>query len=312
MILHVLAWLGRHGTALMALGIAAGLAAPPLAHFLAPTLPPLIFLVTVATLLRLDWPQVLEHARRPHRIALVVAWSLLVTPLVVTLAAHVFNLPQSLAQAMVLWAASPPMMSLPAIAYLLGLDGALALVVMVSGTLLVPLTLPPLVFGLTGIDTGIGVLPLMARLAMFVGATVLIASALRRFIGPERLRRRSDELNGLNVLLLVAFAVAVMDGMWSRIAQEPWNVLFYAFSAIAAGVLMQALSFTAFSWLDRPSSLTIALIGGNKNMAIVWASLAGATSRDLMLFFACLQLPIYLLPAALAPIYRRLGARAAQ
>jgi hypothetical protein len=27
-----------------------------------------------------------------------------------------------------------------------------------------------------------------------------------------------------------------------------------------------------------------------------------------MLFFACAQLPIYLLPAALAPIYRRLGA----
>jgi BASS family bile acid:Na+ symporter len=204
------------------------------------------------------------------------------------------------------------MMSLPAIAYLLGLDGALALVVMVSGTLLVPLTLPPLVFGLTGIDTGIGVLPLMARLAMFVGATVLIASAVRRFIGPERLQRRSDELNGLNVLLLVAFAIAVMDGMWSRIAQEPWNVLFYAVSAIAAGVLMQALSFAVFSWLDRPSSLTIALIGGNKNMAIVWASLAGATSRDLMLFFACLQLPIYLLPAALAPIYRRLGARTAR
>jgi bile acid:Na+ symporter, BASS family len=311
MILQVLAWLGRNGTALMAAGIVLGLAVPPLSHILAPTLPPLIFLITVTTMLRIDWPQVVRHARRPHRIALVVAWSLLLTPIVVTLVVRGLDLPRGLAQAMVLWAASPPMMSLPAVAYLLGLDGALALVVMVTGTLLVPLTLPPLVLGLTGIDTGLGVLPLMARLALFVGASVLVASGLGRLIGPDRLRRHATELNGFNVLLLLVFAVAVMDGMWHRIAEGPGRVLLFALSAIVAAIVMQAVSFAAFAWLDRQSQLTVALIGGNKNMAIVWANLASAASPDLMLYFACLQLPIYLLPAALAPIYRRLGTRAA-
>jgi BASS family bile acid:Na+ symporter len=73
---------------------------------------------------------------------------------------------------------------------------------------------------------------------------------------------------------------------------------------------MQGVSFLAFGWLGRSSALTVGLIGGNKNMAVVWASLSvtAASSPDLMLFFACAQLPIYLLPAALAPVYRRLGA----
>jgi BASS family bile acid:Na+ symporter len=69
------------------------------------------------------------------------------------------------------------------------------------------------------------------------------------------------------------------------------------------------VSFLSFGWLGRSSALTVGLVGGNKNMAVVWASLgAAANSPDLLLYFACAQLPIYLLPAALAPIYRRLGA----
>ena len=311
MILRGLAWLGRHGTALMAGGLAAGLAAPPLAHLLAPTLPSLIFLLTVATLMRIEWPQVVRHARRPKRLALAVVWCLLLTPALMTLTVAALHLPAGLAAAMVLWAASPPMMSLPAIAYLLGLDGALALVVMVAGTLLVPLTLPPLVLALTGMDTGLGVAPLMARLALFVAASVLAAGALRRLVGSEGLRRRTMEINGVNVLLLLLFAVAVMDGMWWHLSHEPTRVLLFALAATGASIAMQALSFCAFAWLEQPSRLTLALIGGNKNMAIVWASLAGAASPDILLFFACLQLPIYVLPAALAPIYRRLGAHAA-
>jgi len=311
MILRFLAILGRHGTLLMAAGIVAGLAVPPLAHVLAPTLPPLIFLLTTATMLRIDWPQVMAHARRPLRIAMVVAWTLLLTPMLMAFVVKALHLPEGLAEAMVLWSASAPLISLPAIAFLMGLDGALALLVMVTATLLMPITLPPLVLGLIGVKLGIGILPLMARLGFFVAGAVTVAAVVRRVAGPERLKRRAMEINGINVLLLVLFALGVMDGMWQRLAQDPDSVLLYAASAMGASLALQVVSCAAFAWLDRFSSLTIGLIGGNRNMAIVWASLAGGASPDLMLFFACLQLPIYLLPAALAPIYRRLGAQAA-
>ena len=47
-----------------------------------------------------------------------------------------------------------------------------------------------------------------------------------------------------------------------------------------------------------------------RKVAVVWANLGSAATPELMLFFAAVQLPIYVLPAALRPVYRRLGAAA--
>jgi BASS family bile acid:Na+ symporter len=164
-----------------------------------------------------------------------------------------------------------------------------------------------------GLDLGIGIGPLMARLAVVVGGAGAAAGLLRWHLGRERLRRLGTEISGINVLLLVLFAVGVMDGMSGHLFHEPSRVLGYCLAALGASLGLQAVSFLSFGWLGRSSALTMGLVGGNKNMAVVWASLgAAANSPDLMLYFACAQLPIYLLPAALAPIYRRLGATMAR
>src|SRR5579859_7017627 len=310
MISRFLAFFDRRGTTLLASGLFIGLALQPVAHAIWPLLPTLVFLLTAATMLRIEWPQVIAHARHPVRIGVLVLWALAVSPVLMAAIAEVLRLPTGLAQALVLWAASPPLMSIPAIALLMGLDGALALLVMVAATFLMPLSLPPLLLGLMGLDLGIGIAPLMLRLALFVGGAGLLAGFLRWGLGPERLRRYGAEISGINVLLLVLFAVAVMDGMPQQLVGEPLRVLAYCVAALSASVGLQAISFLTFGWLGRLDALTVGLIGGNKNMAVVWASLSAATasSPDLMLYFACAQLPIYLLPAALAPVYRRLGA----
>src|SRR5205823_13029459 len=107
--------------------------------------------------------------RRPVLLALLALALLLATPIIATLASRLVGLPAAVAQGLVLWAASPPLASVPAIALLLGLEGALALIAMLVGTFLMPLTLPPLVLGLIGFELGLGVISLMARLALFVG-----------------------------------------------------------------------------------------------------------------------------------------------
>ncbi len=300
----------RHGTTLLASGLFIGLILQPLAHAIWPLLPTLVFLLTMTTMLRIDWPQVVAHARHPLRIGLLVLWALTVSPVLMAGVVRILGIPLGLAQALVLWSASPPLMALPAIALLMGLDGALALLVMVSATFLMPLTLPPLLLGLMGLDLGIGIVPLMVRLAVFVGGAGVLAGLLRWRMGPERLADHASEISGINVFLLVLFAVGVMDGMARHLLDEPLRVLGYGIAALGASVALQAVSALGFGWLGRAPALTVGLIGGNKNMAVVWASLsAGAAgSPDLMLYFACAQLPIYLLPALLAPIYRRLGA----
>jgi bile acid:Na+ symporter, BASS family len=190
----------------------------------------------------------------------------------------------------------------------LGLDGALALLSMVAATLVMPVTLPPLVLDLIGLALGLSVSTLMLRLALFIGGAALLAALLRRLCGVAWLRRHTLELSGLNVLILLLFAIAIMDGVTARLFSEPRAVLLYAAAALVASVALQALSFLVFFRLARIPALTIGLIGGNKNMAVAWANLAGAASPELNLFFAAMQLPIYVLPALLKPVYRRMGA----
>ena len=81
MISRCLAFLGRNGASFLASGLFIGLALPPAAHAIKPLFSILIFLMTTAIMLTIDWPRVRAHARRPGRVALVVLWSLIVSPM---------------------------------------------------------------------------------------------------------------------------------------------------------------------------------------------------------------------------------------
>jgi bile acid:Na+ symporter, BASS family len=307
-LLRPFAFLGRHGTWFLAGGLFIGLLVPALAALLRPLVSGLVFLLTAATFLSIDWQELGRHVRRPALLALILAWTLLVSPVVTALAARAVGLPEPLAQALVLWAASPPLISVAAIALLLGLDGALALLVMVAGSFLMPFTLPPLVLGLIGFKLGIGILPLMRNLVLFTGGGGVVAVALRYLVGAARLRRHVVELSGLSVLILILFAIAIMDGVRDLIAAKPQQVLGYALCALVASLMLQALGFLSFAWLPRIAALTAGLIAGNNNMAVVWVNLGSAATPEVMLFVAAVQLPIYVLPAVLRPVYRALGA----
>jgi predicted Na+-dependent transporter len=312
LLFRALARLRRNGPVVMAAGLVVGLAVPPLAALLRPTLPALVFLLTVATFLSVEWPEVCRHARRPGLLAIIAVTVLLVTPIIAALVARLAGLPPGLAQGLVLWSASPPLASVPAIAMLLGLDGALALVAMLVGTFLMPFTLPPLVLGLIGFELGIGLVALMMRLVVFIGAASLAAKVLHRAVGAARLRRRADALGGVNVMLLHLFAIAVMDGVGELIRADASLVLLYAATAFAANLGFQALGFVAvrgaFRGLDRADAATMALAIGNRNMGVVYANLGGAATPELTLFFVAVQLPIYAVPLVLRSVYRRLVA----
>jgi BASS family bile acid:Na+ symporter len=305
----IFAFLRRHGTKFMAGGLLLGIAVPALAALLRPTLPALVFLLTVATFLSVEWSALMAHARRPSLLLLIPLSLLVGSPVVALGLARLVDLPTPLAQGFVLWAASPALAAVSAIAMLLGLDEALALLVMIVSTFLMPLVLPPLALGLLGLQLGIGIGTLMIRLALFVGAAALTSVVLRRLIGPERLRRNVVRIGGFNVLLMFLFAMAVMDGVQGLILAEPWTVLLYAATSMIGALVMQAASTLVFWRLGRVPALTVGLIGGNRNMAVVWANLGSAATPELLLFFAAMQLPIYILPGALRPIYRRLGAK---
>jgi BASS family bile acid:Na+ symporter len=306
MILRFLAFLGRHGTRVLALGILTGLALPDLAALLRPHLTAVVVCTLVGSLLRLEWREIAAQVRAWPRVALATAWLLLASPLLVLAVASLFPLPPGLVTAMVLSAAGPCIMSAPAIVLLLGLDGALALVVMVLAHLLVPLTVPTVAASLLGVTLEIGFLALMLRLAAIVFGAIVIAQAIRALAGTQRLQRHARAIDGVNMLVLVIFAIAIMDGVTVAALREPGLVLVYLAAALVFNAGLQALGALAFRGSGPRAALAVGFMAGNRNMGLMWAALGADTPIAITLYFAVAQLPMYLFPAFQSGLYRRL------
>lgn len=304
-----LSWLGKHATAALAAGVFLGLAAPWVAAQAKPLLVPAIVVMLTMSLLRLDPSAVAAAVRAPRRVLPAVGFVLLVSPLIGYAAAKALGLSHGIATALVVWSASPPLISVPAIATLVGLDGALALTVTTAAGLFVPVTLPPLVFALIGLELEIGPAALALRLALLLAGSALAAALVRRLAGPVRLQQHAAAIDGAFVLVMLLFAVAVMDGVTAAAAADPWRVAGLVALVFAAALAMQAIGWLTFRRLGPRTAGTLALVAGNRNMALVLGAAPAAFEPDTFLYLAVLQFPIYLLPALLRPVYRRMSGR---
>jgi len=302
-----LAWIGRHATLLLAVGVFVGLVLPDLAALARPLLIPAILVMLVAALLRLDAGAMRALATSPVRLVAAVAFVLLVSPIIGYVGAEAIGLDGGARAALVVWSASPPLISVAAIALLVGLDGALALGIMTVAGLVMPLTVPPIVLGLIGLDLAIAPLELTLRLAGFLAIAFLAAAVIRVAAGRERLHRHSAALDGAFVVVMLVFAVAVMDGVTAAAIAEPGRIALLLLVVFGASLAMQAIALLAFLPLGRRAAGTIALVAGNRNMAVILGAAPAAFGPEAFLYLALLQFPIYLLPALLKPVYRMLA-----
>src|SRR5512147_782059 len=169
----------------MASGVLLGLAIPPLATLARPLLIPTLLIPLALALVRLDWASAAAWRRRPAIVAALLAFVLVVSPILVwaiTLVLTPLGFPVPLSQALVLMAASSPIVSNVAIALLLGLDAPLAVVVVLLGTAIVPFTLPVAAELLTGMSLEMRAGEFMLRLAALVGGAFAFAALVRHGI----------------------------------------------------------------------------------------------------------------------------------
>ncbi len=305
--MRLLAFLGGHGPKVLFVGVFIGLALPDLAALARPLVGPAVAALLLLTLLRVEWGQMAAYLRRPGLLLGLVVWLMLVSPVAVWAVLRVLPGPEPLEVALVLMAAAPPILGVTAIAMLLGLDGPLALVMGLAATLLTPITVPLLSLWLLGLELEVGVGAFMLRLALVVLGAFAVALLLRRLLGVAWFRARATALDGLVVLVMLLFAVAIMDGVTATLFARPDVVALWIFAAFVANPLLQLAAALAFwSWQGPRRALTIGLMSGNCNMGLLLAALPPQADYDVVLFFALAQLPMYMLPFALTPLYRRL------
>lgn len=305
-LINFLEWSARRGGILLAGCIFVGVALPPLAAALRDTLTVTVAGLMTLVLLRIDLTQVLAYLRRPLLVGALLAWLLLLCPLIVYALTRLAGLDGALGAALVIMATGCATTSAPAFARLVGLDASISLVVSVISTLLVPFTAPPIALGLLGIDLAISVGGLMTRLALIVGLPLLLALAIRRLVAPARLAAAGGSVDGAVVMLLVMYGIGVMDGMQAKLLSDPTWVAGGLALAVAGNVGLNLLTALAFAPAGRRLALAAGLLSGNRNMALYLAVLPAATDSRILLFFALCQFPLFLSPFLLRPIYDRL------
>ncbi len=302
----LLAALGRHARWALPAGVFAGIVLPQAATVMRPLLTLAVIGTLTAALLRLDWRNLGMAASRPALPAQLALWQLVVSPLLVWAVTALLPLAAEDRQSLVLQAAASPIGSTAVFAMILGLDGALAVVGTVLTTLLLPLTLTPLVALLlpdTGLRVDLGVF--FARVTLLVALPFALAGVLRRAIGLARLARNDELLGGVNVVLLVIFAVAVMDGVSAKLVSDPARIAaLFLLSCVAAAVL-HAAGWLLFRRRGDATAFTAALLSGNRNMGLMLVITAGTVSDSFALYVGIAQIPMYFAPLLLGPFVRR-------
>lgn len=298
--------LGRWARWALPAGVFVGVALPDLAALLRPLLTAAVIGTLTSALLRLDWGHLAAAVRRPALPAAIAAWQLLASPLLAWGASLLVGLPPDLRLLLVLQAAAPPIGSAAVFAMILGLDGVLAVIGTVATTLLLPLTLTPLVaLLLPGAGIEVDLAAFFARVTLLVLLPFALAWGLRRLIGTQRLARNDDVLGGLNVLLLVIFAIAVMDGVTARLLRDPGFIgLLLAMACVATAVLHLA-GYLLFRRAGIAAGYQATILSGNRNMGLMLVVTAGTAGEAFSLYVGIAQIPMYFAPLLLMPFLRR-------
>jgi len=305
-----LSWLGRQGTRAVAASIFIGIATPPLASLFKPIFPFALFALLCLAFLRVDPAEVRAHFSRPLVVVAASVWMMLATPLLIGLTLVLLGMADRLPGlyvAMILQAAAPPVISAPTLAALMGLDAALSLATLVVCTAVTPLTAPAFAILFVGSGMAIPPLALGAKLLALLAGAAIVAAVVRRFAGQAWIAQQGERIDGLSVVALFFFAVGLMDGVLASIISEPAKVLGLTVLSFGLSFGLMVLTTLVFAQLGLGQALALGLAAGNRNMGLMLAAAGAAVPELTWLYFAVAQLPIYLMPAMLKPLVRRVA-----
>jgi BASS family bile acid:Na+ symporter len=306
---RALAWLGRQGTRAVAALVIFGIAVPPLGEILKPYVAEAIFLLLCISFMRVENAALREHLRRPAIVVAATAWTMIAVPALIGIGCLGAGLDKSspdLFLALMLQAVASPMMAAPALAALMGLDTTLALITLVTGTALVPLTAPLFAYVFFGAVLTLSPLALGLQLALMLAGSLGVAMTIRWMFGIAAIRRHKDPIDGINIVILLVFVSAVMGSVAASFWADPLQVVGIALLSFAVFFALAGTTMLAFRRLGNERALALGLLVSQRNMGLMVA--ATAALPDLTwLYFALSQFPIYLSPQLLKPVVGRMG-----
>jgi ACR3 family arsenite transporter len=285
-----------------------GLLSEVLAEIVKPHIEVLIALLLFNTCLRVGPQQALGALNDIKANLLFTLVLQVLLPVTLILIFWVANIRGALPLALILLTAAPAISGGPHLVALLGFDPAPTLRQLIIGTLLLPLTIIPVLLLIPDIGGIESIIAVSTRLLIIILCAGLSAFAVRHYFLPNPSRNELQEIDGVSTLLLATVVFGLMAAIHSEIETNPLNLLTTLAVAVSANFSLQIitaliLASSRFSKYGVP----IGLIAGNRNIALFMTALAVTSTQPILVFIACYQIPMYLTPVVMGRFYRRLG-----
>jgi BASS family bile acid:Na+ symporter len=305
-----LAWLGRHGTNAVAISILLGIALPPLGALIRPFFPETVFLLLCLAFLRVDPRALRAQFAEPWLLIGAAVWTMLVVPVLAGLVFGWLDLAEqspALLLALMLNVVAPPIFASPALAALMGLNAAVTLALLLTCIAATPFVAPALVAVFVGPAVTFSPMELGLRLVLMLAAAACVGIAVRSVAGKPWVERQAERIDGLNVVVLFLFAVALMGDVARNTIADPLYVLGLLALSTAVTFGLSGLTWLIFARAGRHSALPLSHAAGSRNTGLMLAAAAGHVPELVWLYVALIQIPIYALPLVMKPVLRRLS-----
>ncbi len=299
--------MARHSKQWLVAGLLAGLFLPGLAATLRPWLPEMVAILLFLTAFRIG-PRAafgtIGEARMAFVFALIYQLAMPLAAMATLSVVGIAGTPLGLA--VILVAAAPSVTGSPNFAIMLGHDPVPALRLLIVGTALFPATVIPTLWFTPGLGEQAEVLTAALRLIGIIAAAVGVAFVLRWQACPELSDERREALDGLSAMMLAVIVIGLMAALGPTLREDPAEALFWVVAAFGVNFGLQIAAFAVLRAVgDTKRAVPVGIIAGNRNIALFLVALPAVVTDPLLIFIACYQLPMYLTPILLKPLYRR-------
>ncbi len=295
----------RHGRLVMVLGLVTGVAFPALSAGLRPWLPHFVALMLFLTAFRIGPRAALGTAsdiRGSVGLALIFQVVMPLAGLAVFTALGIELTPLALVLMLVL--ASATVTGAPNFTMMLGHDPAPALRMLMVGTALLPLTVLPVLWAMPQLSGTAEVLGAASKLLALIGASVALAFVLRVTLRPELSADDRTVLDVGTTIWLAVIGIALMAALGPALRTDPASVVLWMLAAFGANYGLQVSTrLGLLAWGKRAIATPMAIVAGNRNLALFLVALPAAVTDPILLFIGCYQVPMYLTPILLAKFH---------
>ncbi|WP_226780459.1 hypothetical protein [Oceaniglobus trochenteri] len=298
----------RHGRWVLVGGLVAGVLLPGLAAVLRPFVPQMVALLLFLAALRIG-TGVFAGALRalPLTVGVVLAVQLAL-PLLVIAGARALGLADTpTAIALAIMCAAPSIVGSPNMCLMLGAPPELAMRLLILGTALLPVTVIPVFWFLPQLgavsEVLIAALRLLAVIALAAGA----GFALRRFAWRAPGAVALARLDGVSALVLAVFVVGLMPAVGGALRGDPWVAAYWMATVLVVNFGAQILVHRIMRQRGAGVAVPVALISGNRNIALFLVALPPEVTAPIMVFIGCYQIPMFLTPLVMGWVYGQGG-----